>query len=272
MSNIRVEALGQYPTPAWAAAALLRSHLPHLQSHDVVLDPTCGPGRFLQAVPSHIPAVGVEMCPHLAQQARDISGRTVVTGDFLVVDLPERPTVVIGNPPFETAFIERVLDRCHSLLVEGEKCLFILPAYFFQTASRVVRYSEQWSLAQECLPRNIYHGLKHPLVFATFTKDQRRIMSGFSLYHELSYLQSMPKAVRAAMVSGPCTWRALVDAALELMGGEAQLAEIYEYVADRRPSANRHWKEQVRKVCQQTARRVSRGRYARAVGAAPGNA
>jgi len=262
MDQARTTALSQYPTPAWAAAALVRAHLPDLHAGDLVLDPTCGPGRFLEAVPCHVPAIGVELCPNLAQAAREATRRPVITGDFLMVDLPERPTVVLGNPPFETALIERVLERCHSLLDEGGRCLFILPAYFFQTAARVVRYNEQWSMAQECLPRNLYHGLKHPLVFATFTKDQHRVMVGFSLYHELRYLQSMPKSVQQAMVSGPSTWRSIIEEAFNLFGGEAELADIYEYVADRRPSVNRHWKEQVRKVCQQTARRVSRGRYA----------
>lgn len=255
--------LGQYPTPAWAAAALVRAHLGNLTSNDFVLEPTCGPGRFLQALPSEVPALGVELCPRLAQQARDLTGRTIITGDFLQVYIPEQPTVVLGNPPFKTALIESILDKSHRLLAEGNRCMFVLPAYFFQTAGRVSRYNDAWSLAQELIPRNIYPGLKHPLVFATFTKDQRRLMVGFSLYHELAYLQTLTKETQAALVAGPATWRALVARALDLFGGEADLSQIYEFVADRRPSENRHWKEQIRKVCQQTTTRVARGRYSK---------
>lgn len=66
--------LGQFPTPAWAAEALVRENLADLSSNDFVLEPTCGPGRFLAAVPAHVEAVGVEIDPVLAQQARTATG------------------------------------------------------------------------------------------------------------------------------------------------------------------------------------------------------
>lgn len=260
--NDTTQALGQYPTPAWAAAALVRAHLADLTVRDRVLEPTCGEGRFLQAIPAHVPALGVEIDPGKAAEARRLTGRSIITGDVLTVALPERPTVIVGNPPFETRFIEQLLDRAHQLLVEGERVLLILPAYFFQTAARVVRYSEQWSMAQEMLPRNLYQGLKYPLVFSTFTRDQRRLMVGMSLYAELAYLQQLPKDVQQAMATGPATWVAVVQDALTLFGGEASLQDIYEYVAERRPTKNPHWREQVRKVCQTRTRRIARGRYA----------
>lgn len=65
-----------------------------------------------------------------------------------------------------------------------------------------------------------------------------------------------------AMAEGPATWRAVVGQALALLDGEATLAQIYDFVAERRPTENPHWRQQVRKVCQQTARRTGRGRYA----------
>ena len=55
------KALDQYPTPAWVAECLVREHFADLSAVDVVVDPTCGPGRFLQAVPSHVSAFGVEI-------------------------------------------------------------------------------------------------------------------------------------------------------------------------------------------------------------------
>ena len=78
--------LDQYPTPAWVANALMRSHFGDLGSSDVVCDPTCGPGRFLQAVPGHVQAFGVELDPALAEQARALTGRPVVQGDVRTVD------------------------------------------------------------------------------------------------------------------------------------------------------------------------------------------
>ncbi|WP_223271135.1 hypothetical protein [Pseudomonas putida] len=60
--NTQIE-LGQYPTPAWAAAAIVRKNFSHLSAKDFVLEPTCGPGRFLQAVPQYVPALGIEIEP-----------------------------------------------------------------------------------------------------------------------------------------------------------------------------------------------------------------
>ncbi len=255
-------ALGQFPTPAWAADALVRQHLPELGTEDFVLEPTCGPGRFLAAIPAHVQALGVEIDPAQAEEARVLTGRPVITGDFLTVEIPQRPTVVVGNPPFETSLVEKILNKVHHLLVANGRVCFVLPAYFFQTAKRVVRYNEHWTIRQECLPRNLYHGLKHPLVFAEFVKDERRQLIGFSLFHELAFLQGLPKGVLEAVTAGPATWPTVVREAIGEHGGEASLAEIYAYVADRRPTHNPAWREQVRKVCQLHARRVARGRYA----------
>lgn len=255
--------LGQFPTPAWAAAAIYRKSFSHLGPQDFVVEPTCGPGRFLQAIPAHVPALGIEIDPRLAQQARELTGRKVITGDFFQVEIEEQPSLVLGNPPFETKFVERLLDRSHGLLIAGGQVALVLPCYFLQTAARVCRYNEHWTIQQEMLPRNLYPGLKHPLAFVSFTKDERRLMIGFSLYHELAYLQTLSKDTQEAMTRGPASWRSVVADALDMFGGEAELTEIYEYVAERRPTANPNWKQQVRKVCQETTRRTARARYAK---------
>lgn len=258
----RTVELGQYPTPAWAASALVRHHLSDLTRNDVVCDPTCGPGRFLQAIPEHVPAFGAEIDPRLAQQAHDLTGRPILVGDFLKLELPERPTVFVGNPPFKMRLVDKILERAHELLPNDGRVGLILPCYAFQTDARVVRYSESWSLSQEFIPRNIYPGLSKPLMFAMFRKDQRRLMVGFSLYHESVYVKGLPEAQREAMISGPATWRSLVEKFVEMQGGEAKLEAIYEYISTRRPSRNPHWKPQVRKVCQTHLHRTGRGRYA----------
>lgn len=256
------KALGQYFTPAWAASALVTSALPDLSASDVVLDPSCGPGRFLQAIPAHVEALGVEIDAVLAQEARRLTARRVVEGDFCTVSLPARPTVIIGNPPFQLELVDRFLHRAHELLPEQGRCLFILPAYAFQTASRVLRYSEHWGLQQTMIPRNLFPGIKLPLVFASFTKDARRVMVGFALYHETALVQSLPREQAEALVEGPATWSDVVLQGIAALGGEAELRALYDYVSMRRPSANPAWREQVRKVCQKRAVRVSRGVYA----------
>lgn len=254
--------LDQYFTPAWVAQALMNQHFSDLGANDVVCDPTCGPGRFLQAVPEHVQAFGVELDGQLVDQARDLTGRLIVAGDIREVEWPMRPTAFVGNPPFQMALVDEILRRAHDVLPNEGRVGLILPCYALQTASRVVRYNEQWSISSENIPRNVFKNLSKPLLFAMFRKDAKRTMVGFSLYHEAAKVLGLPKALQDALAQGPATWSDLVLESIKEYGGEARLRDIYEYVSTRRPSANPHWKEQVRKVCQHRAVRTGPARYA----------
>lgn len=257
----RQQLLDQYPTPAWVAEALVRQHFNDLSSSDVAVDLTCGPGRFLQAIPQHVTAYGVEIDPEVAQQAAAITGRQIIVSDFREADLPERPTAIVGNPPFKMKLVDQLLDKAHELLPDEGRVGLILPAYAFQTASTIVRYNEHWSISQEMIPRNIYPGLSMPLVFSLFRKDQRRVLVGFSLYYETAMVQSMPSEIANPLVEGPMTWTEVVFNALDELGGEAELKQIYEAVADKRPTDNPFWQAQIRKICQMKTRRTGKGRY-----------
>jgi hypothetical protein len=59
----------QYMTPEWAASELVERFFPSLSADDFVLEPTCGRGAFLKAIPDEVPAVGVELDPALAAVA-----------------------------------------------------------------------------------------------------------------------------------------------------------------------------------------------------------
>jgi hypothetical protein len=244
----RTRELGQYPTPVWVAESLVERHFARLDRTDVVLEPACGPGAFLGAIPANVRAVGVEIDAQVAEVALDFT-----------------PTVIIGNPPFDLRVIDGFLERAWTILPEGGRVGFILPAYAFQTAARVAGYADQWSLAQEMIPRNIYPGLSLPLVFALFSKDFRRTMVGFALYREATDVQRMPEPYRAALAagSGP-VWVKVIETALGRLGGEASLAEIYAEVEHARPTRTQFWREQIRKVVRSQAcfRSVGRGRYA----------
>lgn len=263
MSALKQKLLDQYPTPAWTAEALVRLHFSDLSSSDVVVDPTCGPGRFLQAIPSGVPAYGVELDNDLAEYAEKLTGRKVIKGDIREVCLKDlNPTAFIGNPPFKMKLVDHILERAHELLPEEGRVGLILPAYAMQTASRVVRYSEKWSLEQEMIPRNIYPGLSKPLIFTIFRKDQRKLMLGFSLYHEAAAVLDLPKSIQEQLVEGPITWKELVLEGIKAQGGKALLSELYEYISSRRPTKNPHWKEQIRKICQTHAQRIAPSQYA----------
>jgi site-specific DNA-methyltransferase (adenine-specific) len=259
MTESSREALGQFPTPGWVAEALYERHFSHLASGDVVWEPTCGPGSFLAVIPEEIEAFGTELDPVLAAMAESVTGRRVLQGDFEAVRLPASPTAIIGNPPFQLTLIDRLLKRAHAVLPVGGQAGFVLPAYAFQTAARVTGFADEWSISQEMIPRNIYPGLRLPLVFATFTKDGRRRLFGFALYREATEVQQSPRHVRDVLDGhrGP-VWARAVEVVLGALGGEAELSAIYAALAPppARPSCNPWWKAKVR----QTLRRYERFR------------
>lgn len=239
----------QWFTPTWAGQVLFREHFSGLGKDDLVLEPTCGIGTFLNAVPRDIPAFGIEIDPVLARIARGSTGREILEGDFTKIDLEERkPTAVIGNPPFDLDVIDAIFDRCHDLLPYGGKVGFIMPAYAFQTASRVVRYARRWSLEQDMLPRNIFKEMQKPICFAVLTKDGGGRMRGFSLYQELHDVNSMNRWVVDELSTGKAPWKAVVSKAIEELGGRAKLQEIYEVVGPRRPTGNNWWRAKVRQT------------------------
>jgi hypothetical protein len=259
--------LCQFFTPLWVAEALVERHFPDLDCADSVVEPTCGRGGFLKAIPAGIPAVGVEIDPAVAAVARHETGREIVVGDFRTVDLAIAPTTVIGNPPFDAQVFDGILERCHRLLPTGGRAGFILPAYFFQTANRVTRYGERWSLSYELLPRNAFHArMRTPLLFALFSKDARRLLIGFSLYREAADIQAMPRQYREALeATTGSAWKTVCRIALERLGGEAGLQEIYHEVEGNRPTRTQFWREQIRRALRSYADTFSvvrTGRYA----------
>lgn len=259
-----VKRLGQYPTAVWVAEALVERHFGDLSAEDCVIEPACGPGAFLGAIPKSVHAVGVEIDPLVSSQARKNTGRRIITGDFRTVELDLRPTAIIGNPPFDLEVIDGFLDRAFGLLPEGGKVGFILPAYAFQTASRVAGYADRWSLLQEMIPRNIYPGLKLPLVFALFGKDRRRTMVGFALYRETADLQKLPKPYRQEISAGAGPiWVRVVEQALGSLGGRGSLQDIYNAVEGKQPTTTKFWREQIRKVIRNSDRFacVGKGMY-----------
>lgn len=257
--------LNQYFTPTWAAEALVRRHFPALGSADVVLEPSCGDGRFLMAIPPHVEAYGVEIDPRMAAEAIRNSGRNVIVGDFRTVDLPKRPTAIIGNPPFDSDIVDGMLDRCYDLLDYGGQVGFILPVYTFQTASRVVGYQRRWSLSQELLPRNLFERLSCPIMWATFRKERRTVVSGLFLYAELDALKDVHKDLRRHMVGNQASaqcWQDVVRDALAACGGRATLQQLYACIEGNRPSSNPWWREKVRQIAGKYFVRVEVGEYA----------
>lgn len=249
MNAPRCIQLSQYMTPLWVAEALVERYFPALDAGDMVLEPACGTGSFLHAIPAHVPAIGVEIDAQLATIARADTGRRVITGDFMDVPLDFRPTAIIGNPPFQVKLIGAFLRRAHQLLPEGGRCGFLLPAYAMQTSRRVSEYSELWSMAAEIIPRDCFPRLQQPLMFVIFSKDARRHLIGFALLHETADALELPEPYRTAIaVTRGSLWRTVCTIALQRLGGAAQLAEIYRELEGARPTRTRFWREKIRQT------------------------
>ena len=249
-------------TPDWAAEALVERYFADLTINDHVIEPTCGRGAFLRALPRDVPALGVEIDERLAREAMRLSGRSVVVGDFRTVDLPWTPTAMVGNPPFQLRAIEGILARAHDLLPDDGRIGLILPCYTLQTPGTIERLSTLWSIQQDMIPRTLFPRLSMPLCFALLHKGRVRGLVGFALYHEAAAVARLQARYRKLLAEGEgSTWAAVTRAALEALGGRATLAALYCEVEGARPTDNRWWREKVRQQVQRIAVRVDAGTW-----------
>ncbi len=239
--------LGQWFTPAWAAEIFAADALAGMGDIGVI-EPSCGDGAFLAAIPDHLPAIGIEIDPHMAQVAQKATGRTVITGDFVTADFHvEQLGAIIGNPPYSMPVIDAFIMRSHQLLPEDGICALLLPAHVLSTTSRVGRWNERFAIESRIVPRSLFPRISLPLVWTRFIKSRRRTMVGFMLFDQETDIQSMPASVRRCL-GKPGTWREAVGLAIHSLGGEATLNEIYQAVEPRRPSGNQWWKDKIRQT------------------------
>ena len=254
-------ALEQWMTQEWVAHELVAQFFPDLTMFDRVLEPSCGTGAFLSAIPAHVPALGVEIDPELAEVARRHTGREVIVGDFTTMALPP-VTAIVGNPTFSIHVVRRFMDRAFELLPNDGRAGFILPAHTFQIASSTVQFAERWHIEQVAIPRGLFANLSVPLCFARFTKGRRGLV-GFALYHEAHAVNLLQRRYRALLAQGErSVWAAVTRAALEQLGGEATLPELYREIEGARPTHNRFWREKVRQQVQLVGVRRGRARWA----------
>ena len=259
------KALSQYFTPTWAAEIIVEQLYPHLSASDLVIEPTCGDGRFMSAIPAHVPAYGVELDPIQADTARRNTGRHVITGDFATVELPDlAPSLILGNPPYKADFIDELLERSQKLLRDGGEVGLLLPCYLFQTSSRVTRYSNEWSLKQTMIPRDIFERMEKPLMFAQFTKDQKRIVVGLLLHRECDAIKKLSREFKPLFIGNDSranVWGEAVERALALLGGSGTLKQIYRMIEGKQPTSNKFWQEKIRQICQLHFEKLGPGHY-----------
>jgi site-specific DNA-methyltransferase (adenine-specific) len=250
----RVE-LSQYFTPAWVPEIIIQRHFCDLSEHDRVIDAgTAQRGEFLRAIPSHVPAIGVEIDPDLAAAASAATGRQVLVGDFRTIDLPFQPTVILGNPPFSRAVAEGFLERAYREMPLTGRCGFILPSSFLSFASTFDTWRSRFSIDKEELPRDLFPRIRVPISFFLFAKQRIRRFRGFFLFDEALAVGQAPKPVRMALIHGTphgSVWRFAVVQAMKDLGGRATLAQLYSYLSGRCPRAINTWRDTVRRTLQE---------------------
>jgi site-specific DNA-methyltransferase (adenine-specific) len=252
--------LSQWFTPFWVAEELVNDALRGMGQVSVV-EPSCGTGAFLTAVPKSCPAFGVDIDPSVVPAAIANSGREVLVGDFRTIDLGTRQVeLVVGNPPFEMDVIDGFLDRAHTVLPDDGLIAMVLPAYAFQTPSRVARWMDRFAIDVNLIPRTLFPGLSKPLVWAKYTKTSQRRFSGLMLFAETRDIENMRPAIREALAR-PGTWREAVRIALESLGGQASVKAIYDAIAPERRTSD-HWREKIRQTLQRGFEPLGEGRWA----------
>lgn len=252
--------LGQVFTPGFVAAALYDRTFAHLGARDCVLDPTCGTGRLLAAVPPRVSAVGVELDPALASTARSTTGRDVICGDFLTVSLSGfRVDAVFANPPFDARFIDRMLERIWGMLPEGGRVGAILPSHYW-TSIRSVALADRWSYTIEMLPKDTFSRMRRPAVWVVLERSQRRFVVGIALYRDVAAVRAMRRRYeRLLRTTTVEPWRETVLTALADLGGRSTLPALYRAVEGKRTHLTRFYREKVRQTLQRYAVRVGPG-------------
>lgn len=247
--------LGQFTTPPWAAEELVK--LADLQLSDRVVEPSCGDGSLLRVIPGSIEAVGVEIDPVMAEKARE-TGRPIIVGDFCKVSLPFQPTVVFGNPPFQSSVVTRFIKKCRQILPAGGRVLFLLSTHILQTPSTVMELLEGFGVEHWIAPRTVFPRLQRPLSVLRMVKGES-FSRGLFLYEASYFISSPPNRCNRNK-----SWREIVHWALLQQGGCASLSVIYTCVEPLRPSVGRWWREKVRQILQLHFVRLRKGVWATA--------
>lgn len=262
----RAAELDQHDTPAWAAELIVARKFADLADGDVLLEPFCGPGAFLDAARAIHPgvrAVGIEIDPLRASDAR-AKGHEVIIGDIRHVAIPiDRVDAIVTNPPFDLTLVDVLIDKAKRILKPSGRMGMLIAAYAIQTEDRVLRYNDDFSLDVASVPRRLFPGLISPLVYLTFTKDRRRVMNGFFLYPELTDVRGLPDRYAHVLQqpSSGSLWFDVVARALTEHGGTARLDDLYRTIEGRRPTRTAFWRQQIRKVVQHRCERVAPETY-----------
>src|SRR3546814_14330368 len=91
---------------------------------------------------------------------------------------------------------EGFLYRAHQILPDDGLVAMVLPAYAFQTPSRVSKWMDRFANDVNMIPRTLFPGLSKPLVWAKYTKTIHSRFSGIMLFADTRDIQPVERAKR----------------------------------------------------------------------------
>src|SRR3546814_18693361 len=80
--------------------------------------------------------------------------------------------------------IECFLDRAHQILPDDGLVAMVLPAYAFQTPSRVFKRLDRFAIDVNMIPRALFPGLSKPQTWDKYTQSSNSRFSGLMLLAE----------------------------------------------------------------------------------------
>ena len=256
----RTAELGQYFTPLWAAHALYERFFGHLTAGSLVIEPSCGAGAWLHAVPDDVEAIGYEIDPVVAAIAAADTGREIRVGDFTTMPIDGEPAALVGNPPFGAEPISRFIRRSYDWMTPASEAGFILPTHSVSFARTTLEVMRGLEVETFVLPRDLYPRLSFPLMFAKLKKSKVTRLVGFLLFDEAVAIRGVRAEYRRIVAAGRRpAWREVLRLALEACGGEATLERIYDIIEDVRPTPNKWWRDTIRREAGTHFERVSEG-------------
>lgn len=134
--------LQYYPTPKAVVDQAL--DWAHVMDGDLVLEPSCGCGRIMDALRAiGVKVWGIEYDKGRAQQCRD-KGHRATVGNFL--EQPETPQfdAVIMNPPFAGKHYQKHIRHAMKFLKPSGELVAILPASAMYDHGFVEEIGAQW--------------------------------------------------------------------------------------------------------------------------------
>lgn len=259
MQATKQKALSQWFSPRWAANEI--AAFAEIKDSDIVLEPSCGDGALLEVISSQTFAFGVEIDKQMAEIARTRTGRLVIEGDFLEVDIPHQPTVLLGNPPFKTDLVVNFIRKGYQLLPDQGRLVFLLSTHILQTPEKVLQMIEGFGAEHWIVPRTLFNRAQRPLSLLRLVKGES-YQQGLALYDQALVFKFFPRAVKTiANKGGRGVWKDVVEWALKEAGGTADTQTIYRLVQPRRPTQNEWWRDKIRQILQLHFHPVSRGRW-----------